>query len=198
MSNANNPNKPFTYAPGYSPAVATPEPTPTASAQVRGALHNKIRSELQAADRYREGIGFDESVLIDGEAQNPFQNPAIVALFVAALSFTIPPGRVLTIEKLGADFSDPFIATLGTYFVSIFIDGQRVPFWGPFSAGANVQGLVTAYGSPNEPWPVSPVVVNSNSVLEIGVERTSSALVEDLTLTVRLVGRLSKPVGSVQ
>lgn len=198
MSKVNDRNKPFSYAPGYSPAVAEPQPTPTQSAVERAGLHGKIRTEIQAADRYREGIGFDESVLIDGEAVNPFQNPAIVALFIPALSFTVPPGRVLSIQSLGAEFSDPFIATLGTYFISIFVDGQRVPFWGPFTAGANVQGLGAPFGSTVEPQPVSPVVVNSNSLLQIGVERTSAALVDDLTVEVRLLGRLSKPVGSVQ
>jgi hypothetical protein len=191
--------KPFDYNPAtvfpFTPAVASPVVNATERADVAG----RIKREEQARDRFREYQGFDQTVVFTSSSGAAFNNPAIAGDTRGVLTFIVPQGRVFTVKKIGFRLTDPFLQGSADFSIDIFVDSQRIPFIDDVS-GANAgfnNGLGLCFGDIAFPLEIEPLVVNSGSTFSLAITRFDPAFDEFVMVTARVVGKLSKPVGSV-
>jgi len=185
-------------------SIAPPQVDPSGKNQL--IANARIQSNVD--ELAREGRSFTETVILTGNRTNPWDQP--LAPSVAIISFRVPDGRALWVERLGWRFSDPFMHVIFSDGMEMRVNGQRVPWYRDGGTDVDPGGIYMPLGADSlepvgfqypigsiaEPVPIEPIYVDANGLFEILLVQ-GPASGDYVSMSVRVIGRLRKTAGGM-
>jgi hypothetical protein len=117
--------------------------------------------------------------------------------FVNVLSFTVPPGRVLSVNRVQYWLSEPLCYVNGQFEWQLSVDSSQIPF----QNGIGNSGFTVPLNAIDGKTEISPVVVQSNATVTVQIwERLTDFVPGDtledyLAVACYIYGELKKPIG---
>ncbi len=170
-------------------------PVPDKSAVAHVAESAKITEGVKAD--LTEFAGNDSSFVLYGQPAL-LRFPAIGVPLVVA-TFTVPPGRVLELDRIDWWCSEPFLYGNQQFGWRPAINGNQIPFWSSQTpiARADYMQLPLAPSMGNEPR-FSPIYLYAESVLTVEIVELIvgvAAFNANVWVATYLYGTLRKPGG---
>lgn len=180
------------FDPSLVPIGTFPEPqappVPDRSQEREISAEVRIRHRVEA--RRVLHLGFDQTVVLFDYVINPFT--AVGPDVVVVLSYTVPEGRVLEVQRVSVQFDEPWLHSTDLIGWRPVVSNGQLPTVG------NLTGAVSGYftsplGSFHNPVTLHPFVVQTNNVVAVVVYRADTNVTYAMTATAWIIGRLHSP-----
>lgn len=173
-------------------------PVPARSDKQLQEIDRNVVMNEQTEARKTEHAALDTSFARYGEL-NPVVFPA-AGVSVNILTFTVPPGRVLTIKKVYFVLNEPFLYVNDQIGWRLAVNGGQVPFHNR-AAAVNSGQLTLPYAGINGDPELSPVYIQSNANVSIELVELLTfgiptvAITDYIAAACYVFGELRKPIG---
>lgn len=155
-----------------------------------GRAVQSINEQRQNAIAVRESmIHLSKDTVFD--LTNSIRNPADLGgavLPTILLSYLVPAGFVLKVNKIGITYSNPLVPMSQCVGWRVTVNGERVP--NIFATGDEY--FYSSFGQVNDPLEIEPLWIQANGTLAIEVY-PRFGFNQQLTISGRVAGRIYKP-----
>lgn len=152
----------------------------------------KRTAQIREADDARKDLlvhlSKDTVVDLADYTRNPVDPGGGVQAIINLLSYVVPPGLVLKIDKVGITYSNPMVAMSQAVGWRVTVNGNRVPNIVAVTDGY----MYSSFGEVNAPLEIAPLWVQSGETVAIQIY-PRFGFNNQLTISGRLSGQLYKP-----
>jgi hypothetical protein len=179
------------YHPGIVPVSPNigEEPGGTPARSLLSQATQEIAAQGRAVAESLVHRGRDEVVDLVGTLSDP-----VAGVVYSLVSFTVPSGMVLSLNKIAVTYSNPQVAVSNIVGWRLIVDNAVVSNVGEYTSN---RAIYYSMGDLNMPVELHPVWVQSREVVSIEVTVADPLFDEHLVMWGRLGGRVYKPAAGV-
>lgn len=172
---------------------------PVVAADVVQLIDQNEVVRKQARARMSEHEGVDTSFVLWAGGVTPLRFPVGNNPSVAILSYVVPRGRVLVIDKVDYWLSEPFCYGSGQFVWQLSISRAQPPFHKGSVAVNGRDSFWVPLDIMSGDSKIAPVYIQAGELVEVVIFETSltSAFNEYLTAMAGISGQLTKPTGGI-
>lgn len=184
-------------APQFPMPVA--EPAPAVMPAQAQAIDNRVLESERANARMFQHAGTDTAFVQFG-ALSPVRFPAFGSP-VAIVTFQVPEGRVLVVERVEFALSEPIAYSFNQFGWRPVVNGASIPFYNQTGVIGPPATFAYPLWSVGDSYRLKPFAVQSQETLEIQLIEDQVAgfttFAEYMAAVCWVYGELKKPVGGV-